>query len=173
MFYSERIERTIPARGGRNQVLRLVNDLLKQPQLPRAPFTDLVPLLNGALGVIKRRSLVFIVSDFICAPGWERPLSLLNQRHEVLAVRLWDPREVELPDIGVIYMEDAETGEQIYVDTHDKRFRQRFQEAARERELNMAQAFKRAGVDMLPLSTGEDLVRAIVRFAALRQQRRN
>ena len=69
---------------------------------------------------------MFVISDFISAPGWERPLSLLNQRHEVLAVRLWDPREVELPDIGLVLMEDAETGEQLYVDTHDHSFRQRF-----------------------------------------------
>ena len=121
IFYGSRVERTIPARGGRIQVLRLINDLLKQPRLPRAPFTDLTPLLEGGLNAIKRRSLVFIISDFISAPGWERPLSLLNQRHEVLAVRLWDPREVELPDIGPIVMEDAETGEQLYVDTHDHR----------------------------------------------------
>ena len=172
MFYSDRIDRTIPARGGRIQVLRLVNDLLKQPLLPRAAFTDLTPLLEGGLGVIKKRSLVFIISDFICAPGWERPLSLLNQRHEVLAIRLWDPRELELPDVGAMIMEDAETGEQLYVDTHDRRFRQRFQDAARQRELALEQTFKRLGVDVLPLSTGEDLVRAIVRFAALRQQRR-
>jgi uncharacterized protein (DUF58 family) len=97
---------------------------------------------------------------------------LLNQRHEVLAIRLWDPREVELPDIGPLIMEDAETGEQLYVDTHDRRFRQRFQEAARRREANLNEAFKRAGVDALSLSTEEDLVRAIVRFATLRQQRR-
>jgi uncharacterized protein (DUF58 family) len=171
MFYSDRIERTIPARGGRIQVLRLVNDLLRQPLLPRARFTDLTPLLAGGLGVIKRRSLVFIVSDFISAPGWERPLSLLNQRHEVLAIRLWDPREVELPDIGALILEDAETGEQLYVDTHDRRFRQRFEEAARQREKALELTFKRLGVDVLPLSTGEDLVRAIVRFAALREQR--
>ncbi len=174
MFASggSRIERTIPARGGRIQVLRLVNDLLKQPRLPRAPFTNLTPLLEGGLHAIKRRSLVFIVSDFISVPGWERPLNLLNQRHEVLAVRVWDPREVELPDVGPIIMEDAETGEQLYVDTHDRRFRVRFEEAARQREAALAAAFKRAGVDVLSLSTEEDLVRAIVRFATLRQQRR-
>ncbi len=172
IFYDNRIERTIPARGGRNQVLRLVNDLLKQPRLPRAAFTNLTPLLEGGLHAIKGRSLVFVLSDFICAPGWERPLSLLNQRHEVLAIRLWDPREVELPDIGPIVMEDAETGEQLYVDTHDNKFRKRFEEAARRREAELAQAFKHAGVDMLSLSTEEDLVRAIVRFATLRQQRR-
>ncbi len=119
MFYGSRVERTIPARGGRIQVLRLVNDLLKQPRLPKAPFTNLTPLLEAGLHSIKRRSLIFIISDFISAPGWERPLNLLSQRHEVLAIRLWDPREVELPDIGPVIMEDAETGEQLYVDTHD------------------------------------------------------
>jgi uncharacterized protein (DUF58 family) len=174
MFASggSRIERTIPARGGRIQVLRLVNDLLKQPRLPRAPFTNLTPLFEGGLHAIKRRSLVFIVSDFISAPGWERPLNLLNQRHEVLAVRVWDPREVELPDVGPIIMEDAETGDQLYVDTHDKKFRARFEEAARRHEAALNAAFKHAGVDVLSLSTEEDLVRAIVRFATLRQQRR-
>jgi uncharacterized protein (DUF58 family) len=167
-----RIERTIPARGGRLQVLRLVNDLLKQPPLPRAPFTDLTPLLEAGLHTIKKRALIFIISDFISAPGWERPLNLLNRRHEVLAIRLWDPREVELPDLGPIIMEDAETGEQLYVDTHDRGFRQRFQEAARQREAALTEAFKRAGVDALSLSTEEDLVRAIIRFATLRKQRR-
>jgi uncharacterized protein (DUF58 family) len=172
MFYGSRVERTIPARGGRIQVLRLVNDLLKQPRLPKAPFTNLTPLLEAGLHSIKRRSLIFIISDFISAPGWERPLNLLNRRHEVLAIRLWDPREVELPDIGPIIMEDAETGEQLYVDTHDKKFRQRFQEAARRREAVLNEAFKSSGVDALSLSTEEDMVRAIVRFATLRQQRR-
>jgi uncharacterized protein (DUF58 family) len=172
MFYGSRIEHTIPARGGRDQVLRLVNDLQKQPRLPRAPFTDLTPLLQGALYGIKKRSLVFIISDFISAPGWERTLTLLNQRHEVLAVHLYDPREVELPDIGMVVMEDAETGEQLYVDTHDMRFRARFKEAALQREAVLNAAFKHAGVDVLPLSTDEDLVRAIVRFATLRRQRR-
>ena len=172
IFYGSRVERTIPARGGRIQVLRLVNDLLKQPPLPRAPFTNLTPLLEGGLHAIKKRSLVFIVSDFISVPGWERPLNLLNQKHEVLAIRLWDPRETELPDIGPIVMEDAETGEQLYVDTHDKKFRQRFAESAQRREAELEQAFTHAGVDVLSLSTEEDLIRAIIRFAALRQQRR-
>jgi uncharacterized protein (DUF58 family) len=170
LLYGSRLERTIPARGGRLHVLRLVNDLLKQPQLAKAPFTSLAPLMNGALNTIKQRSLVFVISDFISEPGWERPLQLLTQRHEVMAIRLWDPREIELPDLGLIIMEDAETGEQLYVDTHDKGFRQRFQAAAHEREARLRDAFKRAGIDALALSTEEDLVRALVRFAALRRQ---
>ena len=92
----------------------------------------------------------------------------------MLAIRLWDPREVELPDVGPIIMEDAETGEQLYVDTHDRKFRQRFQRGgASSARPALNESFKRAGVDALSLSTEEDLVRAIVRFAALRQRRRD
>ena len=171
MFYGNRVERTIPARSGRIQVLRLVNDLLKQPTYATSTATNLAQLLLAGLHTIKRRSLVFIISDFISEPGWEQPLNLLSQRHEVLAIRLWDPREMELPDIGPVIMEDAETGEQLYVDTHDRKFRQRFQEAAQRRQTELAESFKRAGVDALSLSTEEDLVRAIVRFAKLRKRR--
>jgi len=172
IFYGSQVEKVIPARGGRIQVLRLINDLLKQPHLPKAPFTNLSAFFQGALNSIKRRSLIFVISDFISAPGWEKPLALLNRRNEVLAIRLTDPRELELPDVGPIILEDSETGEQMYVDTHDKNFRQRFQAAAHQREAVISQSLKHAGVDLLSLSTEEDLVRAIVRFASLRERRR-
>jgi uncharacterized protein (DUF58 family) len=172
VFYGSKVEHTIPARGGRVQVLRLIQDLLGQPRLSGSPFTDLSPLLETAAQAIKRRSLVVVVSDFISAPGWERPLDLLRRRHEVLAVRLIDPRESELPDVGPIIMEDSETGEQLYVDTGDKGFRRRFAEAARSREEAVNAAFRRAGVEAVSLSTDEDLVRAIIRMATLRRRRR-
>jgi len=172
MMFGNKIQHTIPARGGRLQVLRLVNDMLKQPRLASSSFTNLKSFLNGALNSIKRRSLVFVISDFISEPGWEKPLSLLAQRHEVLAIRLYDPREVDLPDVGMVVLEDAETGEQLYVDTHDKKFRKRFTEATQKREQDLNTTFKRAGVDVLPLSTEDDLVREIVRFAKRRQQAR-
>jgi uncharacterized protein (DUF58 family) len=172
VFYGSQIERTIPARGGRIQILRILNDLLKQTSAPSSSMTNLTPLIQGGLHAIKKRSLVFLISDFITAPGWERPLSLLNQRHEVLAVHMCDPSEIELPDVGLVMLEDSETGEQVMVDTHDRHFRTRFAEAARQRQAALAQSFKTSGVDVLSLSTDEDLVRAIMRFAALRQQRR-
>jgi uncharacterized protein (DUF58 family) len=172
VIYGDRIQRTIPARGGRLQVLRLVNDLLKQPYHKKAPFTKLSALLGGGLNAIKKRSLIFVVSDFISEPGWERPLKLINQRHELIAVRLWHSSELELPDVGPIIMEDSETGEQLYVDTHDPKLRARFRQAAQRREAALSEAFKHASVDALSLATDEDLVRAIVRFARLRQQRR-
>jgi len=173
VIYGNRIERVIPARGGRVQVLRLVNDLLKQPHLSRAPFTKLSALLDGGLNAIKSRSLIFLVSDFISEPGWERPLKLINQRHELVAVRIWHPSELELPDVGPVILEDSETGEQLYVDTHDAKLRSRFRQAAQRRDAALGLAFKRASVDALTLSTEEDLVRAIMRFAELRKQRRH
>jgi uncharacterized protein (DUF58 family) len=173
MFYGTSVDRTIPARGGRVQVLRLIDDLLKQPRLAASPLTELAPLVEASQRTIKRRSLIFLISDFISAPGWERPLNMLTRRHEVVAVRLYDPREVDLPDVGPVIMQDAETGEQLYVDTHDRTFRRRFAQAAAERERVLADAFKRSGVDAVSLSTDEDLVRAIVRMATLRRQRRS
>ena len=86
---------------------------------------------------------------------------------------MWDPIEMELPDVGSIVLQDAETGEHLYVDTHDRNFRQRFAEVVKQREKALSEAFTHAGVDILSLSTEEDLVRALVRFAELRQQRRN
>ena len=171
MLYGDGILQ-LPPKGGRDQVLHLIDTLARQPRLERAPLTDLGPLLAKAQHVIRRRSLVFVVSDFIAAPGWERPLSLLSRRHEVVAVRLQDPREMTLPNAGTLVMEDSETREQIVVDTADKRFRLRFDEAVRTREAAVATAFKRAGVEALSLSTEDDLVRAIIRIATLRSRRR-
>jgi len=172
MMYGSSIQHTVPARGGKVQVLRLINDMLKQPRLARVPRTNLKPFFESALHTLKRRSLVFVISDFMSEPGWERPLSMLGQKHEVVAIRLMDPREMELPDVGMVVMEDAETGEQLFVDTHDAKFRQRFLDAVQKREEELAAAFRRAGVDMLTLSTEDDLIKAILRFAKRRQRRK-
>jgi uncharacterized protein (DUF58 family) len=113
---------------------------------------------------------VFVISDFISAPGWERALEALTRRHEVIAVRLYDPREVELPDVGPVLIDDAETGEQLYVDTHDPTFRRQYREAGERREMELRAAFRRAGVDAVSLSTDDDLLAAIVRMAARRKR---
>jgi uncharacterized protein (DUF58 family) len=172
ILYGRGVERTVPARGGRTHVLRLINDLLGHPRVPRSSLTDLAPMLEAGHRAIKGRSLIFVISDFISVPGWERQLNLLTRRHEVVAVRLFDRREVELPDVGLMTLEDAETGDQLFVDTHDKGFRRRFQEAAARRETTLSGAFKRSGIDAVSLSTDDDLVHAIVRMAKARQKRR-
>jgi uncharacterized protein (DUF58 family) len=164
--------RVIPAEAGRMQVLRLIAGLLSEPRLPRAPMTRLAMLLEAAERVVRRPSLLFIVSDFISVPGWERPLSILTQRHEAVAVRLLDPREVSLPDIGMVVLEDAESGQQLSLDTHDAGFRARFEKAAQKRETDLARALSHSATDALEVSTEGDLVAEIVKFATVRKRRK-
>ena len=170
--YSSQIDRIIPPRSGRNQVLRLARDLLRYDGKTAASGTDLSVLINAALNSFKRRSLVLLISDFISAPGWEGRLALLNQKHELIAVRLSDPRELELPDAGLILLQDSETAEQLYVDTSNLEFRRRFLEAGRRREAALRGSLARAGVDFHSISTEEDLVHALVRMATQRKKRR-
>jgi uncharacterized protein (DUF58 family) len=172
LLYGDKVDTVIPARSGRRHVLHLMDRIASRAPLPRSAGTRLDELLHSAFQIVKRRSLVFLVSDFISAPGWAKPLALLARRHEVLAVRLYDALEMELPDLGLFVMQDAETGEQLFVDTHDRGFRRRFTELARRREAELRAALRDAGVDALELATGDDLADAIVRFAELRKRRR-
>jgi len=145
--------------------------LSSRPEAKAATATDLGELLDSVWRLAPRRSLVFVVSDFISTPGWAEPLARLATRHDVVAVRLYDPMEMALPDLGLVVVEDAETGEQLFVDTHDRAFRERFAAAAKRREAELRDAFGVAGVDALELATDDDLVDTILRFADLRRQR--
>lgn len=171
LFYDDKVDTVIPARSGRRHVLDILHRVLSRPERSRSAETDLRDCFQTASRVMQRRSLVFIVSDFISAPGWAKPLAHLALRHEIVAVRLYDPLEMELPDLGLLVMQDAETGEQLFVDTHDRAFRRRFAAAAERRETEVRAAFSQAGVDTLELSTEDDLVDAILRFADLRKRR--
>jgi uncharacterized protein (DUF58 family) len=171
LLYGDKVDTVIPARSGRRHVLHLMSSMRQRPQLQRSGGTRLEDLLHAGFSFIKRRSLVFVVSDFISAPGWAKPLALLARRHEVIAVRLYDPLEMELPDIGLFVMQDAETGEQLFIDTNDKGFRRRFAELAKKREAELRTAFRDAGIDAIELATDDDLADAILRFADLRKRR--
>jgi uncharacterized protein (DUF58 family) len=162
-------EFVVPPRTGRAHVLHLIDKVATNPRLLRAPPTDLKAFFTRAGTSLGRRGIVFAVSDFISQPGWERGLSAIAQRHETLSVRLLDPLESALPDIGLMTFEDAETGEQVVVDTDDPGFRQRFAAAAEAQEAQLMSAFAGAGTDVLELSTGDDLVDAVLRFANMRK----
>ena len=177
LLYGSGADTVLPARGGRQQVLQLMHTLQRsrpRPHLAKATEngpTRLSELLQSAGNMVRRRSTLFVVSDFISETGWEQALGRLALRHEVTAVRLTDPLERELPDLGMIPIQDSETGEQMMVDTHDKGFRQRFARIAAERDQQLAQTLASAGVDTLELSTDEDLVTALMRFTDLRKRR--
>jgi uncharacterized protein (DUF58 family) len=173
LLYGDRVDTVLPARSGRRHVLHLMQKMASRPATPAsaAAETRLSDLIETAYRVAPRRSLMFVVSDFISAPGWEEPLAHLAQRHDVVAVRLYDPMEMAMPDLGLLLVQDAETGEQVFVDTHDRGFRARFAELAAAREVELRRGFAAAGVDALELATDDDLVDAILRFADLRRQR--
>ena len=171
LLYGAGVDTILPARGGRLHVLNLLHAMQTRPVASESGSTKLHELLQSAATTVRRRSTIFVVSDFISEPGWEKPLAMLSQRHEVVAVRLLDPMELELPDLGLIPIRDAETGEQLLIDTHDAGFRKRFARIAAQRESDLRQAFVKAGVDTLELSTGDDLVGAVMRFADLRKRK--
>ncbi len=171
MLFSGGVERMVPARGGRQQLLMLLDALTRYRNPKNARGTDLKRVLADAGRMIRRRSLIFIVSDFISAPGWEKPLGQLANRHAVIAVRLTDPLETRLPDLGLLTFQDSENGDQLFVDTHDKGFRARFAAIAEEREEALRTVFQSAGVDAVELSTEDDVADAVLRFADMRRLR--
>lgn len=168
MIFSGRVDRIIPARGGRQQLLNILSAVAQHR--PGAAATDLNQVLKEAAGVIRRRSMIFVVSDFISAPGWEKSLTLLAMRHDVVAVRLTDPLERQIPDLGFMTFQDAETGEQFFVDTHSRDFRNRFGELADARDRMLQVTFEKSGVDVLELATEDDVMDALLRFADMRKQ---
>lgn len=172
LMYGSQVDATMPPRASRLHVLELLTRM-RQPR-PRgtdAQGTSLFDLLRTADAAIKRRSLVFVVSDFISQPGWPDALARLARRHDVVAVRLWDPLEMELPDVGLVTLEDAETGEQLFIDGSDPGFRERYARIAEEQEQTLMQALAQSGADVLELATDDDLLDALMRFADLRRQR--
>jgi uncharacterized protein (DUF58 family) len=151
----------------------MLERIAKNPRLLHTPRTDISKFIGGAYTALKRRSLVFVVSDFVSNPGWDRALLALTRRHEVLAVRLVDPVDSDIPDVGMLQFEDAETGETVFVDTGDAGFRRRYAAVAEDNEAALIDAFTAAGTDVLELSTEDSLVDAIRRFAELKKMQRS
>jgi uncharacterized protein (DUF58 family) len=188
--YASKVDGRLPPGSGRQHVLRMMA-MMQQPSSAaaagspakaagkrrgknahdRTEGTKLADLLRAAESGIRRRSMVFIVSDFISEPGWQASLGRLAQRHDVLAVRLYDPLELDLPDLGLVTVEDAETGEQMFIDTHDPAFRSRYGEIAGADEQTLRDDLARSGVDVLELRTDDDLLDSLMRFTDLRRRR--
>ncbi len=172
VFYGNKVDHVLPPATTRLHVLNLLQRMAGPPAgRGSGTGTALADLLKAADAAIKRRSLVFVVSDFISAPGWSDALARLSRRHEVIAVRLYDAAELALPDVGLVTVEDAETGEQLLVDAADPAFRQRYGQIADAQEAALREALGRSGADTLELATSDDLLDALLRFCDLRRQR--
>ncbi len=162
----------VPPRTGREQALRVVHALASEPPASGGGRTDLVGVLEHLRRIVRRRSLVFLISDFHSPGGWESRLAELGRRHDAIAVHIEDPRERELPNVGGVYFQDPETGQQVWVDTSDGNVRERYRQLVAERDAELAQMTRRAAVDMLHLSTGASLVDPLVKFVTFRRRRR-
>jgi len=173
VFYGHDVDGVMPPRTSRQQVLQLLQRMRTPRPAPAggATGTALAKLLNTAAATIKRRSLVFVLSDFISQPGWEQALGQLARRHDVVAVRLWDPLEMELPDVGLVTVQDAETAEQLFIDASDPAFRERYARIAQQQEEALLHGLASCGADVIELATDDDLLQALLRFTDLRRQR--
>jgi uncharacterized protein (DUF58 family) len=170
MLYRNQVEQVLPARHGRIHLLNMIRsaqNCLMQP----SKATDLEAFIRRANASIRRRCAVFVISDFVAQSGWESALGSMTQRHDVTALRLSDPLEEAMPDLGYMMMRDAETGESLWVDTHDAGFRRRFRQLALKRRELVETALERAMVDTLEISTEDDPVDALLVFAQLRKAR--
>jgi uncharacterized protein (DUF58 family) len=172
VLYGSQVEGVMPPRASRLHVLEMLQRMrTPRPRTATGSSTALADLLRAADGVIKRRGLVFVLSDFISQPGWEEALARLARRHDLVAVRLWDPLEMALPDAGLLTVQDAETGEQLFIDTSDPAFRERYAEQAQAQEDEVLDGLARSGADVVELATDDDLLDALLRFADLRRRR--
>ena len=161
----------IPPRMGRRHLLHVLHVLETSPNTQQVHQTDLNAWLARANGMIKRRSSVFVISDFMGPSNWATELSALGRRHDTVAARLFDPAEMNLPNAGLMLLQDSETSEQLLLDTANSKFRNQYMQLMGEREAQLATCFAQAGVDALELSTDEDLANALMRFSELRKRR--
>jgi len=168
LIFADAVEQVVPPAKGRRHVLRVIRDLLAYA--PSGRGTNLGAALAYAGRLLRHRAIVVVLSDFR-AEGWELPLSRLSRRHEVVAITVDDPRELEFPDAGWIELEDAETGARTLVDTSEAAGRLRLRIAAEERRLARARALQRVGVDHIPLVTDQPYAQALHAAFARRARR--
>ncbi len=167
--FTDEVELFIPPKKGATHVLLLIRDVLSFR--PRQARTDITGALDFLGRITHRRAVVFLVSDFF-ATGFDKRLRIAARRHDLIAVSITDPRERELPNVGLIDLEDAETGDVVTVDTGNARTRTRYEAAARQREAEMRQVFNSTGVDHISVVTGKDYVRDLIGFFRMRGGRR-
>ncbi len=160
IFFSDKIEKFIPPKKGRTHILHIIRELIGFR--PGEKRTDIAGALQYLTNSIKKRCTCFVLSDFMDDSDFQQALSIANRKHDVVALRIYDRREEELPPVGLMYLTDAETGEQMWIDTSSKRLREHYRKFNREEELRLTALFKRSGVDAAHIRADEDYVRALM-----------
>ena len=160
IFFSDKIEKFIPPKKGRTHILHIIRELIDF--YPEDKQTDIEQALEYMTNSIKKRCTCFVISDFIDEHDFAHALAIANRKHDVVALRVYDPRENQLPPVGMMYLRDAETGEQMWVDTSDKKLREAYEKYAFVREKELDAIFKRSGVDVANIRSDEDYVRVLI-----------
>ena len=170
LIFTDKVELYIPPRQGRRHVLRLIRDLLAFE--PENSGTDIKMALDTVNQILKRRSIIFLVSDFIDDPErYGKPLFMSNRKHDLIAVDLHDPLETEIADVGVLALEDAESGDLVWLDTSDPAWRQFFARRTSQFETDKRKALASAGVDRIQIRTDQDYAKALTLFFQKRNKR--
>lgn len=172
LLYGAATMRVVRPGTGRRHVLRIGTELDRTTGTKERGTTDLAAMLEAIARLARRRSLVIVISDFIGTGDWERSLLRLAQRHEVVALRVVDAADEDLPDTGLVVVEDAETGEQLVIDSGDPLLRTRFRAAVGEREARLGVGMRRADVPIHRIDTTADLAQTLVEIVASTQRRR-
>ncbi len=168
IIFTDKVEKFVPPRKGKSHVLRVLRELLYFK--PEEKNTDIGTALDYFNRVIRRRSVVFLVSDFLSA-GYEKALSIAHRKHDIVAIHILDPREMELPGIGYIEMEDAETSERILLDTSDREVRRLFADKTADAMLKRNKLFKSMNMDAIGIRTDESYIEPLIAFFRMRAKR--
>ena len=160
IFFSDKVEKFIPPKKGKTHILHIIRELIDF--YPEDKHTNIEQALQYVTNSIKKRCTCFLISDFIDEHDFSHALAIANRKHDVVALRVYDPRENVLPPVGMMFLTDAETGEQMWVDTSDKRVRDEYSRYMSVWEKELKNVFKRSGVDVADIRSDEDYVRALI-----------
>ncbi len=169
LLFTDKIEKFIPPKKGKPHILRIISELLDYK--PQGKGTDIARALEFFSGIIKKRSTTFLFSDFMCA-DYEKPLRIAARRHDMIGVQIWDRREKELPDVGIVYMRDAETGEKFRVDTGSKRVRNNYRDYFEKNTQYFETTFMKSGADTMQINSEKSYITELHNFFSRRMYRR-
>ena len=160
IFFSNKIEKFIPPQKGKKHILYIIRELINFE--PTNTKTDIEAVLQYLTGAIKKRCTAFVLSDFIDKHNYQHALTISNKKHDMVAIQIYDERETEVPNVGLMKVKDAETNREQWIDTSSSKVRQAYRNWWDERQENMLTAFKRSRVDSVSIRTDEDYVKALM-----------
>tara|TARA_B100001057_G_C22752054_1_gene912184 strand:+ start:520 stop:1395 length:876 start_codon:yes stop_codon:yes gene_type:complete len=169
IFFSDIIEEFIPPKKGKSHILRIIRQVLSFK--PKNSKTDIAHAIEYFNNVMKKRCICFMLSDYI-SPSFEKPLKIASKKHDIVALKISDQREIELPDLGLVPFKDAETGEVSLIDTSSKAIRDLFFKNQKNKNQELQKLFPKCGVDVINIYTGEDYVKPLINFFKNREKRR-